>query len=58
MLVSRTIVDDEMHIKIRGHRTVDIIQKRSKFLMPMMRLALCDDFAGSGVKRCKQETVT
>lgn len=47
-------LDDKVHLKIRGHRTVDVIQKSDKFLMSMTRFALSNDFTGSGIERCKQ----
>nr|CUV26411.1 protein of unknown function [Ralstonia solanacearum]CUV36738.1 protein of unknown function [Ralstonia solanacearum]CUV41950.1 protein of unknown function [Ralstonia solanacearum]CUV62987.1 protein of unknown function [Ralstonia solanacearum] len=54
MLVGGIVVDDKVHIKIVGHRTVDVIQKGDEFLMPVTRLALRNHFAGGGIERCKQ----
>lgn len=49
MLVGRVVVDYEVHIKICGHRTVDVIQKGDEFLMPMTRALFRNDFARRGI---------
>lgn len=51
LLVGRVVVDYEVHIKICGHRTVDVIQKGDEFLMPMTRALFRNDFARRGIER-------
>jgi hypothetical protein len=54
MLVGRIVVDDQMHLEVRGHCAVNMIQEGDEFLMPMTRLALGDDLASGGIQRGEQ----
>ena len=45
MFVSPVIVDNKMQVQIRWCLDVDQLQKPDKFLMPVPRHAIADDFA-------------
>lgn len=56
MLVCRVVVDDQMHIEIRGHCLVHMLEKRQEFLMPVARLTLGNDFTRCRIERREQSS--
>lgn len=47
VLMRSVVIDDQMHVKFRRNRLINVLQKGQKLLMPMTRLALCDDRGGA-----------
>lgn len=53
MLVYGVIVDNQMQIEFGGRFSVDLFQESERFLMPMLRHALRNDFSLSHFHRGK-----
>ncbi|SAL56374.1 hypothetical protein AWB64_06220 [Caballeronia sordidicola] len=54
VLMRSVVIDNQMHVKIVGNRLINVFEKGQKLLMPVTRLALCDDLARCCIERSKQ----
>jgi len=52
--MNAVVIHDQMHVELRWHFLLQLVEKLYKFLAAMTRRTLTDDFAAENIKGCEQ----